>query len=94
MWFQNGTTSKGEKNKYRSEKYLPYAFTEQEIAMLSGVLKNDIAIKASINIMRAFIEMRKFINTNKNLFEKVINIENKMDKKFIEQDKKFDIIFD
>ena len=62
--------------------------------MLSGVLKNDIAIDVSINIMRAFIEMRKFINSNKNLFEKVINIENKMDKKFIEQDKKFDIIFD
>ena len=94
MWFQNGTTSKGENNKYRSEKYLPYAFTEQGIAMLSGVLKNDIAIEVSINIIRAFIEMRKFINTNKNLFEKVINIENKMDKKFIEQDKKFDIIFD
>ena len=73
---------------------MPYAFTEQGIAMLSGVLKNDIAIEVSINIMRAFIEMRKFINTNKNLFEKVINIENKMDKKFIEQDKKFDIIFD
>ena len=32
MWFQNGTTSKGENNKYRSEKYLPYAFTEQGIA--------------------------------------------------------------
>ena len=94
MWFQNGTTSKRENNKYRSEKYLPYAFTEQGIAMLSVVLKNDIAIEVSINIMRAFIEMRKFINTNKNLFEKVINIENKMDKKFIEQDKKFDIIFD
>lgn len=94
MWFQNGTTSKGENNKYRSEKYLPYAFTEQGIAMLSGVLKNDIAIEVSINIIRAFIEMRKFINANKDLFEKVINIENKMDKKFIEQDKKFDIIFD
>ena len=94
MWFQNGTTSKKENNKYRSEKYLPYAFTEQGIAMLSGVLKNDIAIEVSINIMRAFIEMRKFINTNKNLFEKIINIENKMDKKFIEHDKKFDIIFD
>ena len=94
MWFQNGTTSKGENNKYRSEKYLPYAYTEQGIAMLSGVLKNSIAVDVSINIMRAFIEMRKFINTNKNLFEKVINIENKMDKKFIEQDKKFDIIFD
>lgn len=62
--------------------------------MLSGVLKNDIAIEVSINIMRAFIEMRKFINTNKNLFEKVISIENNMDKKFIEHDKKFDIIFD
>ncbi len=62
--------------------------------MLSGVLKNDIAIEVSINIMRAFIEMRKFINTNKNLFEKIINIENKIDKKFIEHDKKFDIIFD
>lgn len=48
---------------------MPYAFTEQGIAMLSGVLKNDIAIEESINIMRAFIEMRKFINTNKNLFE-------------------------
>lgn len=93
MWFQNGTTLKGEANKYRSEKYLPYAFTEQGIAMLSGILKNDIAVGVSINIMRAFIEMRKFINTNKNLFEKVINIENKMEKKFIEQDKKFNLIF-
>lgn len=40
--------------------------------MLSGVLKNDIAIDVSINIMRAFIEMRKFINSNKNLFEKEV----------------------
>lgn len=93
MWFQNGTTLKEENIKYRSEKYLPYAFTEQGIAMLSGILKNDIAINVSINIMRAFIEMRKFINTNKNLFEKVINIENKMEKKFLEQDKKFDLVF-
>ena len=44
--------------------------------------------------MDAFVEMRRFISINKSLFEKVINIENKMDKKFIEQDKKFDIIFD
>ena len=39
MWFQNGTTSNGENNKYRSEKYLPYAFTEQGIAMLSGSIE-------------------------------------------------------
>ncbi len=73
---------------------LPYVFTEQGIAMLSGLLKNDIAVQVSIKIMDAFVEMRKFINTNKNLFEKVINIENKMDKKFVEQDEKFDIVFD
>ena len=94
MWSQIVTTSKLEDNKYRSKKYLPYVFTEQGIAMLSGILKNEIAVQVSIKIMDAFVEMRKFINTNKTLFEKVINIENKMDKKFIEQDKKFDIIFD
>ena len=44
--------------------------------------------------MDAFVEMRKFISINNSLFEKVINIENKMDKKFIENDKKFNIIFD
>ena len=94
MWSQIVTTSKLEDNKYRSKKYLPYVFTEQGIAMLSGILKSEVAIQVSIKIMDAFVEMRKFINTNKNLFEKVITIENKMDKKFIEQDKKFDIIFD
>ena len=94
MWSQIVTTSKLEDNKYRSKKYLPYVFTEQGIAMLSGILKSEVAIQVSIKIMDAFVEMRKFINVNKSLFEKVITIENKMDKKFIEQDKKFDIIFD
>ena len=94
MWSQFVTTSKLEENKYRSKKYLPYVFTEQGIAMLSGILKSEVAVQASIKIMDAFVEMRKFISINKNLFEKVINIENKMDKKFIEHDKKFDIIFD
>ena len=93
MWSQIVTTSKLKQNKYRSKKYLPYVFTEQGIAMLSGILKSEVAVQVSIKIMDAFVEMRKFINTNKNLFEKVINIENKMDKKFMEQDKKFEIIF-
>ena len=93
MWSQIVTTSKLKQNKYRSKKYLPYVFTEQGIAMLSGILKSEVAVQVSIKIMDAFVEMRKFINTNKNLFEKVISIENKMDKKFIEQDKKFEIIF-
>ena len=69
----------------KHRKYLPYVFTEQGIAMLSGLLKNDIAIQVSINIMNAFVEMRKYINLNKHLFEKVVTIKSKMDKKFIEE---------
>lgn len=94
MWSQIVTTSKSEVNKYRSKKYLPYVFTEQGIAMLSGLLKNEIAVQVSIKIMDAFVEMRKYINLNKYLFEKVITIESKMDKKFTEYDKKFDEVFD
>ena len=40
---------------------MPYVFTEQGVAMLSSVLKNEIASKVSVNIMRAFISMRKYI---------------------------------
>ena len=93
MWSQSVTTSKLEDNKYRSKKYLPYVFTEQGIAMLSGLLKNEIAIQVSIKIMDSFVEMRKYINLYKHLFEKVITIESKIDKKFIEYDKKFDEVF-
>jgi len=88
MWFQNGTTLRKE-IKYRSEKYLPYAFTEQGIAMLSGLLKNEIAVKVSINIMNAFVEMRKFIINNGQVFERLTNIECKL----LEHDRKFDIAF-
>lgn len=45
-------------------KYLPYVFTEQGVAMLSSVIKNSTASIVSINIMRAFVAMRKYINTN------------------------------
>lgn len=49
-WSQFATSSKSKNSKYRGNKYLPYVFTEQGIAMLSGLLKNDIAIQVSINI--------------------------------------------
>ncbi len=90
MWFQFGTTSKNNNSKYRSEKYLPYVYTEQGISMLAGVLKNDIAIQVSISIIRAFIEMRKFISSNSQMFERLTNVEYKL----LEQDRKFDEIFD
>ncbi|MCQ2307836.1 MAG: ORF6N domain-containing protein [Bacteroidales bacterium] len=56
-------------------KYLPYAFTEQGVAMLSGVLHSPTAIEANIRIMRAFVGMRHFINENAKLFQRIENIE-------------------
>ena len=61
---QIATASTIDEKKFRNKRYLPYAFTEQGIAMLSGLLKNEIAVQVSINIMNAFVEMRKFIVNN------------------------------
>ncbi len=47
--------------KHRGDKYLPYAFTEQGVAMLSGLLNSDIAIEVNINIMRAFVTVRNYL---------------------------------
>lgn len=68
--FQNGTLNKKVNNGNVVKKYLPYVFTEQGISMLSGILKNEIAVQVSINIMRAFVEMRKFIANNGQVFER------------------------
>lgn len=73
----------------KHRKYLPYVFTEQGIAMLSGLLKNDIAIQVSINIMNAFVEMRKFLMLNGQVFERLTSMEYKL----LEHDKKFDEVF-
>ena len=89
-WSQIATSSKNENIKHRGKKYLPYVFTEQGIAMLAGLLKNDIAIKVSINIMNAFVEMRKFLISNGKIFERLTNVEYKL----LEHDKKFDEVFD
>ena len=89
MWFQNGTTFEKENIKYRSEKYLPYVYTEQGVSMLAGILKNEIAVQVSINIMRAFVEMRKFMLLNGQVFERLTNVEYQL----LEHNKKFDIIF-
>ena len=87
--FQIGTSKQSEEFR-GGRRYLPNVFTEQGIAMLAGVLKNDIAIQVSINIMNAFIEMRKFLAVNGQLFERLTNVEYKL----LEHDKKFDKVFD
>ena len=57
--------------------------------MLSALLKSDIAIKVSINIMKAFIEMRKFLYTNAQVLERLTNVEYKL----FEQDKRINEVF-
>ena len=65
LMFQNGTSSWGGSRK------LPYAFTEQGIAMLSGILNSDIAISVNIQIIRIFIKMREMILSHKDLLLKI-----------------------
>ncbi len=89
MWSQFVTTSKLKYNRYRSKKYLPYVFTEQGIAMLSGILKSEVAVQASIKIMDAFVEMRKFLMLNGQIYERLTTVEYKL----LEHDKKFDEVF-
>ncbi len=76
-------------NKYGGRRYMPYVFTEQGVAMLSGLLKNKIAIQVSINIMNAFVEMRKFLTSNSQVFERLTKVEYKL----LEHDKQFDKVF-
>ena len=87
--FQIGTSKQNEEFR-GGRRYLPYVFTEQGIAMLAGVLKNDIAVKVSISIIKSFIEMRNFLAVNGQLFERLTNVEYKL----LEHDKKFDQVFD
>lgn len=78
-----------EKGRGQHRKYLPYVFTEQGIAMLSALLKSDVAVKVSVNIMKAFIEMRRFLMLNGQVFERLISVEQKL----LQHDRRFDEIF-
>jgi hypothetical protein len=70
--------------------YLPYAFTEQGVANLATVLTNAKAVQVNIQIMRAFVAMRKFIASHAQVFQRLDVIE----KKQIEYDQKFEKVFD
>ena len=71
-------------------KKMPFAFTEQGVAMLSTVLKSDTAVSMSIQIIKAFVAMRKFMLINAQIFQRLDNIE----KHQIATDSKIDEIFD
>ncbi len=72
--FQIGTLENG-RGKHR--KYLPYVFTEQGVAMLSGVLRSQTAVQMSIHIINAFVEMRRFISNNALIFQRLDSLEQK-----------------
>ena len=85
------------KEKRGGRQYLPFVFTEQGVSMLSAVLKSETAVKVSIQIINAFVKMRKFIIDNANLNYRLNNIEQKQiagDIKQIETDNKIDAILD
>ena len=74
---------------YGGRRYLPYVFTEQGIAMLSAILRSDVAVKVSIEIMNAFVEMRRLLISNASLFHRLDKIELKQ----LEADHKFEELF-
>jgi ORF6N domain len=63
-------------------RYLPYAFTEQGLAMLSGILNSDVAINVNINIMRAFVMMRQYALNYQDLATKISALEQNYNKQF------------
>ena len=81
---QFGTLEKG-----KHSKYLPYAFTEQGVAMLSSVLKSERAIQVNIAIMRVFVKLKQILSTHKELAQKL----NLLEKKFEKHDEEIKSIF-
>ena len=68
--------------KHRSNQVTPYAFTEQGVAMLSGVLKSKKAIEVNISIMRTFILLKRFALSHKELTQKILELEVKYNLQF------------
>jgi hypothetical protein len=66
--------------KYRGKRYRPYAFTEQGVAMLSSVLNSESAVKMNIAIMRAFVQLRRALEANRELARKFSELERRIDK--------------
>ena len=71
-----------ERGRGRHRKYLPYAFTEQGVAMLSSVLKSERAIRVNVEITRAFVRLRAMAVSYKDLARKVEALERKYDAQF------------
>ncbi len=67
---------------YGGRRYLPYAFTEQGVAMLSSVLRSPRAVQVNVAIMRAFVRLRELLLSNVALARKLADLEGKYDAQF------------
>lgn len=81
-------------SSWGGRRYPPYVFTEQGVAMLSSVLNSERAIKVNITIMRAFVQMRKFLQSTDELAKKLKKLEKETKKKFAEQQEQIQLIFE
>lgn len=79
----------GPQNSISKIRNLPYAFTEQGVAMLATIIRTNIAVNVSIKIMDAFVEMRRFLLSNGQIFERLTTLEYKQ----LENEKNFDKVF-
>ncbi len=85
---QNATSS-----GHGGRRYLPYVFTEQGVAMLSAVLRSEMAVKISIQIMQAFVAMRHFVQENALLFKEIHQIKTDQMLLRIDTERKFEQVF-
>lgn len=85
---QNATSSWGGRRK------LPRVFTEHGAIMLASVLNSEVAVNASIQVVRAFIKLREFVMMSRELTKKLEEFEQKTNKKFSEHDKMIKLAFD
>lgn len=82
-----------ERGRGQHRKYLPYVFTEQGVSMLSAVLRSETAVKVSITIINAFVEMRRFIQQNANVFARLDSVERQQIVFESETEKNFEKVF-
>lgn len=82
---QNGILKTG---RGQHSKYLPHAFTEQGVSMLSGILRSESAIQANILIMRAFVAMRRFMVANADVFRRL----DSLDRRQLETEHKLNVV--
>ncbi len=88
-WISQIATSNKETMGLRK---MPFVFTEQGVSMLSAVLKSDTAVQTSIQIMSTFVNMRKFLQNNASIFQKIESIEKRQISYEIKNDTKVDAI--